>query len=230
MDKMSKFELPVIQIAGVQNHEEAKLIADSGANYIGFPLRLEHHPEDISEEYAAEIVKQLPGSIHPVLITYAMQADEIIELAAKTGCGIVQMHGNISIPEIKKLKEKAPELLLIKSIIVGDAETEATIDFAKQFDHFVDAFITDSYDPDTGAKGATGKTHDWNISKGIVNAVEKPAILAGGLDPGNVEDAIRIVRPAGVDVHSGVENVDGYKDRALLEAFVRNAKKGFKKL
>ena len=224
---MSRFELPIIQIAGVQNHEESKLITESGANYLGIPLRLEHHPEDTSEEYAAEIVARLPDIIQPVLITYLMQAYDITELAAKTGCKIVQLHGNIGIHEIKKLKEKAPELLLIKSIIIGEAETESTLDFAKQFDQHIDAFITDTFDPETGAKGATGKTHDWNISKGIVNAVEKPVILAGGLDPGNVADAIRIVRPAGVDVHSGVENDDGYKDRALLEDFVRNAKKGF---
>ncbi len=71
----------------------------------------------------------------------------------------------------------------------------------------MDAYITDTYDPVTKASGATGKTHNWEISKNLVELSAKPVILAGGLNPENVYDAILKVKPAGVDVHTGIENV-----------------------
>ena len=92
---------------------------------------------------------------------------------------------------------------------------------------YVDAFITDTFDPVTGASGATGKTHDWEISRRIVEHSRHPVILAGGLTPENVGDAIRLVRPAGVDVHTGVEDDQGRKDRRRVEAFVTRARDAF---
>ena len=88
-------------------------------------------------------------------------------------------------------------------------------------------FITDTFDPATGASGATGKTHDWTVSRKLVELSPKPVILAGGLNPSNVYEAIRIVRPAGVDVHTGVEDSSGRKSRSLIEAFVNEAARGF---
>jgi phosphoribosylanthranilate isomerase len=92
---------------------------------------------------------------------------------------------------------------------------------------FVDAFITDTFDPLTGASGATGKTHDWEISKKFVELSSKPVILAGGLNYQNVFDAILTVKPAGVDVHTSVENIDGKKDKYLLTKFLQQANKAF---
>jgi len=94
----------------------------------------------------------------------------------------------------------------------------------------VDAFITDTFDPATGASGATGKTHDWTVSRRLVERSPKPVILAGGLTPGNVRNAIRKVRPAGVDVHTGVEGSDGRKRRDLVRTFVAEARAGFASL
>ena len=91
----------------------------------------------------------------------------------------------------------------------------------------MDAFITDSFDPDTGAIGATGKVHDWQVSARLVDLSPRPVILAGGLNPDNVRNAIIQVRPAGVDVHTGIEGSDGRKRRDLVERFVAEAQAGF---
>jgi phosphoribosylanthranilate isomerase len=87
-----------------------------------------------------------------------------------------------------------------------------------------DALILDTYDPVTGRHGATGKTHDWAVSRRVVEVVNVPVILAGGLTPENVAEAIRTVRPWGVDVHTGVERPDGSTDHERVRAFVSAAK------
>src|SRR4030095_10716833 len=84
---------------------------------------------------------------------------------------------------------------------------------------FVDAFITDTFDPKTGASGATGKTHDWRVSRRLVELADRPIILAGGLTPDNVKRAILEVRPAGVDSHTGVEDSTSRKSREKVKKF-----------
>jgi phosphoribosylanthranilate isomerase len=104
------------------------------------------------------------------------------------------------------------------------AELECSV---ARFSVHCDAFITDTYDPATDACGATGKVHDWNISRRLVDISPKPVMLAGGLNPDNVRQAIAHVRPAGVDAHTGVEGSDGRKDAILVRAFVREALAAF---
>jgi phosphoribosylanthranilate isomerase len=99
-----------------------------------------------------------------------------------------------------------------------------------RFHPFVDAFITDTYDPITGRSGATGKTHDWGVSRRLVDLSPKPVILAGGLTPENVRAAVLSVRPAGVDVHTGVEGPEGRKALARVEHFVAEARAAFRLL
>ena len=92
---------------------------------------------------------------------------------------------------------------------------------------YVDAFIPDTYDPETGASGTTGKTHDWTISRKFVELSTKPVILAGGLNADNVREAIVAVKPAGVDAHTGVEGANGRKDSEMIQRFVSEARAGF---
>jgi phosphoribosylanthranilate isomerase len=98
---------------------------------------------------------------------------------------------------------------------------------ARELSPLVDAFITDTFDPKTGASGATGKTHDWRVSRRLVEAVDRPVILAGGLTPENVKRAILEVRPAGVDSHTGVEDSSGRKSRDKICKFLSEAQEAF---
>ena len=217
----------IIQVAGIRNQQEAKMLVECGVDYLGFPFRLDYHREDISETETARIISRLPESVKTVVITYLDRAEEIIDLLKILGASAVQLHGDISSEEIKKLKSELPDLRIIKSLIIGRDPFSILLDRVGEFALVIDAFITDSYDPLTGASGATGRTHDREISRKIVRISPKPVILAGGLTPENVKEAILKVKPAGVDVHTGVENREGYKDKDRVVQFVSEAREAF---
>jgi phosphoribosylanthranilate isomerase len=210
----------IIQIAGIIDWPEARLLLNAGVDWLGFPLRLPVHREDISDEPPAA----------GVLITYLNDAGEIFRLCQKLGTGKVQLHGDIAIAELRKLKSLVPELYLIKSLVVRENNLPQLESQVNDLGTIADAFITDTHDPVTGADGATGKTHDWNISRRLVEISPKPVMLAGGLNPQNVRQAILQVRPSGVDAHTGVENATGRKDREKVENFVAEARAGFEEI
>jgi len=207
------------------------LLAECGVDYLGFPLRLDVHAEDLSEHDAASIIDSLPARLRAVLITYLDGAEPIAALCRRLGCTVVQLHGEIRPFELARLRSQAPEIEIIKSLIVRNGNPIDDLTAAMmRFSPHVDGFITDTFDPDTGASGATGKVHDWNISRRLAELSEKPVILAGGLKPENVREAIRFVRPAGVDVHTGVEHEYGRKDPLRVRQFVAEARAAFSSL
>lgn len=220
----------VIQIAGVSSIEEYQLIANFDIDYIGFPLRLPVNKEDLSDRQAAEMIVSHQPPPHPVLITYLKKADEVLALSNFIGTNCVQLHGDILVEELQNLKLRAPNLTIFKSLVVKKNNLDELRDCLKLFEPYVDAFLTDTFDPVTGACGGTGKTHDWSISRYLVQISKKPVILAGGLNPQNVTEAILHVKPAGVDVHTGVEDILGRKDQSLLHKFVSNARWAFNRL
>ena len=193
----------IIQIAGVIDRSEADMLVAEGVDWIGFPLRLTVNREDISEESAAEIIRSLAPPTRAVLITYLRTAEAI------------------------RLKTIAPDIHVLKSLVVRSGNFEALKGITGQYTDWVDGFITDTFDPETGACGATGKIHDWGVSRRLVELSKRPVILAGGLTPDNVRQAILHVRPAGVDAHTGVEGLDGRKDRNKISRFVAEARAAF---
>ncbi len=218
----------IIQIAGIIDQEEADMLTTAGVDWLGFPFRLPVNAEDISEAAAAEIIASLKPPHAGVLITYLNSADDILQLCRELSTMKVQIHGSIAFAELQKLRTLAPNMFIMKSLVVrGDNLPELSRQ-VEQFQPLVDAFITDTHDPATGADGATGKTHDWNVSRRLVEISAKPVILAGGLKPENVREAILTIRPAGVDAHTGVEDTDGRKSRDKIERFVSEAREGFK--
>ncbi|HKX12590.1 MAG TPA: phosphoribosylanthranilate isomerase [bacterium] len=218
---------PFIQIAGICDLQEAWMLAEAGADALGFPFRLDHHAEDLPESEAREIIAQLPASVRPVLITYLDRAEEIVELSRYLGVGGVQLHGKIQLEEAGLLKSEAPDLWLIKSLVVRSGNEAGLSEEMAAWSSLADAFLTDTYDPESGASGATGKTHDWEVSRRLAEGCSKPLILAGGLNSQNVGEAMERVKPWGVDVHSGVEARDGRKDPALVKAFIGAARRAF---
>jgi phosphoribosylanthranilate isomerase len=221
------FKNSFIQIAGVKNHREAQMLVSCGVDYIGFPLRLDYHQEDLREDEAAAIIRKLPMSTQAVLITYLDKAEDIIELCGKLDAKIIQLHGDISCDNLKQIKNRYPALQIIKSLIIGKIPEQIIMKNMQSYTEWVDAFLLDTFDPISGASGATGKIHDWGISRKLVEMSNCPIILAGGLTADNVRQAILTVKPAGVDVHTGVENRIGCKDRQLVEKFIAEARKAF---
>ncbi|GHD92860.1 phosphoribosylanthranilate isomerase [Streptomyces naganishii] len=220
----------LIQVAGIIDQAEADMIVEEGADWLGFALRLPARNEDISEADAAAIIKALQPRNKGVIITYLTDADEIRAFCADMGVDAIQLHGDIAPAELRRLRAIAPDLFLLKSLVVkadNFDELRRTVDGAAEY---VDTFITDTFNPATGAKGATGLVHDWDISAELVRISPRPLMLAGGLNPHNVAEAIEKVRPAAVDAHTGLEDASGRKDRLKVRTFVAEARKAFERI
>lgn len=187
----------------------------AGANTIGMLVGLTHVAEDeITPETAKEIVSALPGNIRTVMVTHLVDPEVIARLAQFTGVSTIQLHGDIQIPGLKKLRALVPGLTLIKAVHVTGGES---VSQAVAYSEHADMLVLDSRTKER--LGGTGQTHDWSISRRIVSAVKIPVILAGGLKPENVAEAIETVRPAGIDANSGLEHPDGSKDFGKVMEF-----------
>ena len=220
----------IVQVAGIKSLTEAKLLSDCGVDLLGFPLALPTNREDISADVTAEIIGKIKSQINCVLITYLNRAEDILDLCDYINTSYVQLHGEISSQEIKRLKSKFPNLYIIKSLVVGKFTLTELREKIFDLEPFCEAFITDSFDPGTGACGATGKTHDLDVSRELISLSKRPVILAGGLGPENVYESILYTGPSGVDVHTGIEDQEGNKDKEKTKRFVRNAQTGFRAL
>jgi len=209
--------------------EEALFCKSVGVDAIGFTLGLPDGPHDgLTPDKAGAIVSTLPTGLLPVVITYLNRADAACELVAISQSAAIQFHGGISDEELVHFRRICPNLKTIGRVtVVGEESIEEAASFKQPL---WDAIILDSLDPRTGRKGATGLTHDWSLSAQIVKIASVPVILAGGLTPDNVAEAIRKVRPRGVDAHTGLEDNSGSRCFDKIEAFARAAMVAFEKL
>ena len=148
-------------------------------------------------------------------------SDETVLLAKELGVTTIQLHGDTTPQEAKEVRRELPYMKLYKAIHVTRIEA---IQNAETYADVVDAVILDTINVSTNQVGGTGQTHDWSISAQIVKGLSIPVILAGGLNPDNVAEAIKQVQPFAVDVNSGVKNADGYKDFEKLKSFIERAK------
>jgi len=217
----------IIQVAGIIDTEEAKMLMGMGVEYLGFPLRLPVNREDLTEEEAIDVIRQIKQPHKPVLITYLDKAKDIIDFCDKLNVRIVQLHGKIEKDQLRLIKDSRPDIEIFKSLVVHGDNLNELKKTVNSLSDWVDIFITDSFNPQTGASGATGMTHDWTISRTLIELSPKPVILAGGLNPQNVREAILMTKPAGVDVHTGIEGADGRKDPILTKKFIDECTEGF---
>jgi phosphoribosylanthranilate isomerase len=212
-----------VQIAGVSTLDEARETERAGADALGFTVRLPGGVHDgLTEAKARSIIAALPPFVVSVAITYVDNAREAAELCRYLGAQAVQLHGDFPTQELPLLRAAAPHLKIIRAVHVTGPEAFAK---ARSLERHVDALILDTYDPASGRGGATGMTHDWSLSREIVARARTPIILAGGLTPDNVEEAIAAVRPWAVDVHTGIEDADGRRNFEKIRAFIRRAKR-----
>lgn len=212
---------PIIQVAGVLSLEESKMLIHQGVTHIGMPLGPGVREQDLSLDEAAQVVKELQTKAQFILITYLTEPGEVAALCQQVGVCGVQLHADLPPENVAKLKEIMPRIIIFKSLVVGEGNDVLVM--AREHAPQVDAFITDTFDPATGARGATGMVHDWSLSREIVRSVKRPVLLAGGLHEGNVAEAILATGAAGVDAHTGLEDAQGRKDEAKVRLFVERA-------
>ncbi|HYD50700.1 MAG TPA: phosphoribosylanthranilate isomerase [Terriglobales bacterium] len=210
-----------VQIAGVSTLEEALAIERAGADALGFTVRLPSGLHDgLTEARARSIIAALPPFVVSVGITYVDNAREAIDLSRYLGIQALQLHGSFADRDLDMVRAALPHLKLIRAVHVTGPEAVAQAEITARR---ADALILDTYDPATGRYGASGKTHDWSISRAIVAAVRVPVILAGGLTQDNVAAAVKQVRPWAVDVHTGIEDADGSRNLSKVRAFIAAA-------
>jgi phosphoribosylanthranilate isomerase len=220
----------LIQVAGVIDAAEATMLVECGVDWLGFPLRLPVNEEDLSEDAAAEVIAGIQPPHHGVLITYEVDAGEISAFCRKLGTHTVQLHAEVPPGELRALKRSDPDLVVVKSLVVRAGNDSVLAATVERTCDWVEMYITDTFNPATGAEGATGLVHDWAISADLVRRSPRPVMLAGGLTPDNVAPAIEQVRPAGVDAHTGLEDATGRKDPAKVRRFVECARLAFTQL
>jgi len=200
--------------------EDARAAVEAGADAIGCLVGLDYDvPDRIEPEVARAIFASVPPAVARVLVTHRPGISEVVELALATGASEVQLHGAFPLEAIQELRVRAPHLAVVKCAHVVD---EGSIEDAVRAAAAADRVLLDSRTADR--IGGTGRVHDWSISARIVELSPSPVILAGGLTPENVAEAIARVRPWGVDVNSGVRGADGRKSHERIRAFVAAAK------
>jgi phosphoribosylanthranilate isomerase len=214
------------KICGIRTEEDLKAAVESGADAVGFLLGQVHPSKDfILPGTAARLVRALPPWITPVIVTHLTEPDEILELSDRTGITTLQLHGGSSPSEVQRVRDGLPPAGKVIVTIHPDSETDFVI--FKDYYSLADAFLIDSFDRTTGRVGGTGKTNDWSLAAKFVGESPLPVILAGGLTPDNAAEAIRTVRPYGLDANSGLKNketgaVDPIRCKDFVAA-VRNA-------
>lgn len=213
---------PRIKICCIQDSEEAALAIAHGADAIGLVSAMPSGPGPIADETIQGIARGVPPRIASFLLTSRQDATQIIAQVRRAGVNTVQIVDRLVVGTHRDLREALPGVKVVQVIHVTG---ERSVDEAEALSHDVDALLLDSGDPAAAVKelGGTGRTHDWQLSRRIVDVVDVPVWLAGGLNPGNVAAAWQRVQPYGFDVCSGVRT-EGRLDEGKLAAFVRAAK------
>jgi phosphoribosylanthranilate isomerase len=212
-----------VKICSITNREDALAAIGFGADALGFLVGQVHPTKSvfISADMAGQIVAGLPPFCSTVLVTHLARPAEVVRVAEAARVTTVQLHGNTTPSEAEEIRKRLPNVKVYKAVHVTEGISLSEV---HQFAGKVDGIILDTAIKETGQIGGTGKTHDWKVSRAIVQSVEMPVILAGGLTPENVREAIRLVQPYAVDVNSGVSNPDGSKDHVKLKRFIAEAK------
>lgn len=218
----------IVQIYTVQSAEEGIALAECGVDHIGITPAEHGLPGEISNEQAAAIFEAIGNRAVKVALTVDSNLDKIVDMVRTVKPDILHLCGDIKLvtPEkVLALRGLLPGMRIMQAIPVMD---ETALQVARDFEAVSDFFILDSYSPQIGGIGAAGFTHDWSISRAIVEQSRIPVILAGGLSPENVEEAIRQVRPWGVDSLTKTNEFLGggkfRKDLAKVREFVERAK------
>ncbi|PSP61590.1 N-(5'-phosphoribosyl)anthranilate isomerase [Halobacteriales archaeon QH_8_67_36] len=204
-----------IKTCGVTTTEDRDAVVDAGTDAVGVihgvPVDT---PREVDEATAQSLVAGVPPLVTSVLVTMPTTVQEALKRVDEIEPDAVQVHDGLSPAELGALSRRVSQQLLAVVDPLAD-------DLGAYADH-ADAVLVDSVD-DEGA-GGTGETHDWERTRKLVADLDVPVILAGGLTPDNVAEAVRTVRPFAVDTASGVESSGGVKDHDAVRAFVANAR------
>jgi phosphoribosylanthranilate isomerase len=198
-----------VKICGITNLDDALRTVEAGADALGFVF-FQGSPRNVSPDAVAEIIRRLPPFVQTVGLFVNENPETVNAISDQCGLDLVQLHGDEPPEYCADIRRR-----IIKAIRVKDASS-----LNAMADYPVAACLLDAWSP--AARGGTGTTFNWDIAAGA--AASQPIILAGGLTPDNVADAIAAVKPYAVDVSSGVESAPGIKDVGLVARFIRSCR------
>jgi phosphoribosylanthranilate isomerase len=214
---MQSTQKPRVKVCCIASVAEAKLAIRHGAAAIGLVSKMPSGPGVIDEKLIAEIAAEIPPPIATFLLTSRQDAPSIVAQQKRCGVNTLQLCDAVPVDCYKELRANLPGISLVQVIHVTGPES---IQGAVSASEHVDALLLDSGNQKLAVKelGGTGRRHDWRISRAICEAVNVPVFLAGGLNPDNVQEAIREVNPFGLDICSGLRT-DGHLDESKLKKF-----------
>ena len=196
-----------VKICGITSEADALLAVSLGASAVGFMFA--PSPRQIPVQLAGDIAKRLPEHILTVGVFRNEAPQRVVEAVHAAGLGAAQLHGQETAEDTKWVRARVP--LVIKAFRAG----ERTITRFEEFG--ADYLMVDGDNP------GSGQVFDWRLAEGVVD--HQRLIVCGGLRPDNVAQAVEFLRPAGVDVSTGVESAPGRKDPLLMRDFITNARR-----
>ena len=217
----------IVQIYEVTTPAEARAIGAMGVDHIGVLVGDGSFPREQTIERAREIFAAIPAESEASVLSLSHDLDLIVRLTAALLPDILHLGAapqHLSPAQLRTLKTEFPQVSLMRSIPVVD---ESSIALARSYDGIADWLLLDSYKSGDCQIGAVGVTHSWELDRRIIESVRIPAIIAGGLGPENVREAIRVAGPAGVDSKTKTDKSDGThtKDLQKVSAFVKAARR-----
>lgn len=198
-----------VKICGITSLTDALLALDAGADALGFVFH-PASPRNVSPELAADIIRRLPPFVQTIGLFVNEPLGRVNGTADACGLDVIQLHGDEPPPFCAAVRRR-----VIKALRVRDESS-----LTPMASYQVSAFLLDAWSP--CAHGGTGMTFNWDMAANV--AERERIVLAGGLTVDNVAEAIRRVRPYGVDVSSGVESAPGIKNQDKIREFIRKAK------
>ena len=193
-----------VKICGITQPEQGLAIAQLGATALGF-ICVSRSPRYVKSEQIQAVMQQLPSQVDYIGVFADASPEEIVNIVTKTGLTGVQLHGEETPEYCQQLRQLLPDIELIKAIRVKSPQSLAQ---TSEYVESVNTLLLDAYDPQL--QGGTGHTIDWKTIEQFCPDI--PWLLAGGLTPDNVVDALAQLRPDGIDLSSGVERSPGDKD------------------
>ena len=203
-----------VKICGVTNAVDLQAVVETGADAVGLIADVSiDSPREIDRSTAATLAARAPPFLTTTLVTMPEEPSDAVDVVRTVAPDAVQLHARFDAEEVGYVRAET-ETKVIPVVAADDPERARAIDEA------ADAILVDTDGPDGGG---TGETADWDAASEIARDVSSPVILAGGLTPDNVREAIQRVEPFAVDTASGVERSGGAKDHTAVARFVRNA-------
>ena len=206
-----------VKICGITRTQDIKSVVDAGADAIGFVF-FPPSPRNVSVELAQELVKHVPAYVQTVGLFVNASSDEILEVLKTVSLDVLQFHGDETPEQCQKIAKLTGRRWYKAIQVKPDLDVISTI---KQYQQVgASAMLLDAWHPEL--KGGTGHSFDWSQFPQL----DIPLILAGGLKPENIENAIKTTKAYAVDVSGGVESAKGIKDQQLIEQFMQGVHRG----